>query len=324
MAIKKIKTATKEEWLAERKKSLGGSDMGAVLGLNEYSSPYTVWADKTGRLPPKEYNEAMRLGNDLEPYVAERFAKASGFKLRNDNRTWRNDKFPHLHANCDRLIIGQKAGLECKTTSTLNEKKYRDGKFIDSYYAQCVTYLAVTEFDRWYLAVLIFGVGLRIYQLTRIKDDVKPEWCESSVYVEDGEIEALGKAAEDFWKYVETDTAPPTDGSDSTTKTITTIYQGNTEGSLSLNGFEGDMRQYLEIGKRIKELSDIQNECANRIKAFMGEMPKGECQEFRVSWSPSTRSTFDSKRFALEHPELDLSTYYKTTSTRTFKITEKR
>ena len=49
--ITKIKTNTREEWLAERKKSLGGSDMGAILGLSEYSSPYTVWAEKLGKLP---------------------------------------------------------------------------------------------------------------------------------------------------------------------------------------------------------------------------------------------------------------------------------
>ena len=27
------------------------TDMGAVLGLNRFRSPYSVWADKTGKLP---------------------------------------------------------------------------------------------------------------------------------------------------------------------------------------------------------------------------------------------------------------------------------
>ena len=65
--LTKISTAnmSREDWLAERRHSLGGSDMGAVLGLNRWSSPYSVWAEKTGRLPPKEDNEAMRQGRDL-------------------------------------------------------------------------------------------------------------------------------------------------------------------------------------------------------------------------------------------------------------------
>ena len=324
MAIKKIKTPSRESWLAERKKSLGGSDMGAVLGLNEYSSPYAVWADKTGRSPAKEQNEAMRLGVDLEDYVAKRFSEKSGLKVRNDNSTWRNDKYPHIHANCDRIVLGQKSGRECRTTSPLNENKYRDGKVIDSYYAQCVTYLAVTEFDRWYLAVLIFGVGLRIYQMTRIPNDKTPEWCESSVYVDDEEIKALAKAAEDFWDYVEKDCPPPVDGSEATTETIKTIYSESGEGECSLFGFDGEINQYIELGKRIKELTELQSEYANRIKSFRGEAVRGESQKYKVSWASGLRSTFDSKRFALEHPELDLSGYYKTTSTRTFRITDKK
>jgi len=45
-----------EDWLAERRKSLGGSDVGAIVGLHRYATPYTVWAEKTGRIPPKEDN----------------------------------------------------------------------------------------------------------------------------------------------------------------------------------------------------------------------------------------------------------------------------
>lgn len=42
---------THEDWLKERRHSIGGSDVGALLGLNRYRSPYTVWAEKIGLLP---------------------------------------------------------------------------------------------------------------------------------------------------------------------------------------------------------------------------------------------------------------------------------
>lgn len=79
MKMQKISTLgmSREEWLEERRKSLGGSDMGAVLGLNRYRSPYTVWAEKTGRIGEEPDNEAMRQGRDLEQYVASRFEEAS-------------------------------------------------------------------------------------------------------------------------------------------------------------------------------------------------------------------------------------------------------
>lgn len=324
--ITKIKTNTQEEWLAERKKSLGGSDMGAILGLNEYSSPYTVWAEKLGKLPPVEENEWMKLGNDLEGYVAQRFTEASGLKVVNDKATWRNSKYPHLHANIDRKVVGQRAGLECKVTSEMNAKKYKNGEFPDRFYAQCVEYLCVTEFDRWYLAVLIYGKGLKIYQMTRIANDTVPEWCEASVYVEDSEIEALAKASGDFWnKHVLTGIPPSVDGTTSTTNTINTIFPKSvSEDAVNLFAYESDLRQYMALGAQIKALEEQQNKVANNIKSFMNEAGKGESDSFRVSWTSSERRSFDAKRFAQDHKDMDLSNYYKTTSTRTFRVNEKK
>ena len=310
MAITKTRTSSREEWLEDRRKSLGGSDMGAVLGLNAYASPYTVWMDKTGRKPPIEQNEWMRLGTDLEGYVAQRFSEKSGLKVINDTSTWRNSKYPHLHANIDRKVVGQKAGVECKVTSTYNEKNYRDGKFIDSYYAQCVDYLAVTEFDRWYLVVLIYGVGVRIYQMTRIKDDTKPDWCESSVYVDDAEIEALGKASNDFWHYVETNTPPPADGHPATSEALAEMYPESNRDCCDLVGYENDLNQYITLGEQ--------------IKALIGETGRGESVRYKVSWSTQYRTTFDKDRFFDDHKDIDMSSYFKNTASRVFRVSAKK
>ena len=321
--ITKVKFTTHEEWLEERKKSLGGSDVGAVLGMNTYSSPYTVWAEKTGKLPPFEGNEWTRLGNDLEGYVAQRFSEASGLKVMNDSATWRNDKYPHLHANIDRRVVGMKAGVECKLTSELNAKKYADGEFPDRFYAQCVDYLAVTEFERWFLAVLIYGKGIKIYQMTRIPNDVVPEWCEASVYVSDAEIEALTKATADFWNnHVLTNTPPMADGSDSTSETLKTIYAESNGESVDLMAFESDLEQYKHLASLESDYKKMKDECANRIKGFMGEASKGESNKFKVSWASSVRNTFDHKAFAKDNPGIDLSAYYKSTATRMFNVTE--
>lgn len=321
--ITKIKTNTREEWLEERKKSLGGSDVGAVLGMNTYSSPYSIWAEKCGKLPPFEGNEWTRLGNDLEGYVAQRFSEASGLKLVNDSATWRNDKYPHLHANIDRKVVGMKAGVECKLTSELNAKKYRDGEFPDRFYAQCVEYLAVTELEKWFLAVLIYGKGIKIYQMTRIPNDVVPEWCEASVYVSDGEIEALVSTTADFWNnYVLTNTPPMADGSASTSETLRTIYPESNGDTVDLMAFESDLQQYKHLASLEEDYKKMKDEVANRIKGFMGEAAKGESKSFKVSWVSSVRNTFDHKRFAKDNPGIDLSAYYKSTPTRMFKVNE--
>ncbi len=323
--ITKIKTNTHEEWLEERKKSLGGSDVGAVLGMNEYSSPYTIWAEKTGKIPSFEGNEWTRLGNDLEGYVAQRFSEASGLKVMNDTATWRNDKYPHLHANFDRRVVGMKAGVECKLTSEFNAKKYKNGEFPDRFYAQCVEYLCVTEFEKWYLAVLIYGKGIKIYQMTRIPNDVVPEWCEASVYIEDGEIEALAKTTGEFWNnYVVTNTPPMADGSDSTSNTLRMIYPESNGETVNLMAFETDLHQYMSLSSLMDNVKKQKEEVANRIKEYMGEASKGDSNSYKVSWTSSVRNTFDHKRFAKDNPGIDLSDYYKSTPTRTFKVIENK
>ena len=69
---------SRQKWLQLRKRGIGGSDAGAVCGLNPYGSPMKVFVDKTSDKIESLNNEAIRIGNDLEQYVAERFMEATG------------------------------------------------------------------------------------------------------------------------------------------------------------------------------------------------------------------------------------------------------
>ena len=73
--FEKIPTAEMDriEWLKLRKTGIGGSDAGAICGLNPYASPMSVYLDKTRNDIADEDNESMRQGRDLEDYVARRF-----------------------------------------------------------------------------------------------------------------------------------------------------------------------------------------------------------------------------------------------------------
>lgn len=296
-----------EDWLVARQKSIGGSDAPAIIGMNPWSSPYTVWADKLGKLPPKEDNEAMRLGRDLEDYVAKRFTEKTGKKVRRENFLITNPQYPFAHANVDRMVVGEDAGLECKTTSVMNLKKFKNGEYPANYYVQCVHYMMVTGCAKWYLGVLVLGEGFHDFEIER----------------DEGEIKALAESEEAFWKYVETETPPPADGTVSTSETLSTIYPESNEDSVSLIAYERDLEQYVALTAQIKELEKLKDEAANRVKAFLGEAGRGDTDRYKVTWTSSSRSTFDAKRFAAAHPDLDLSEYYKNNSYRTFKVTER-
>ena len=309
--INKISTAnmSHEDWLEFRRKSLGGSDASAIIGLNSWSSPYTVWAEKLGKLPPKEDNEAMRIGRDLEAYVAERFTEATGKKVRRENSILYNLDYPFAHANVDRMVVGEDAGLECKTTSVLNMKSFKNGSFPDTYYVQCVHYMMVTGCKKWYLAVLVLGKEFLWFEIERDEEEIK----------------ALAESEEAFWRLVKSNTPPAVDGTDSTSKTINAIFPKSiSEDAVNLFAYESDLVKYMALSSQIKALKEQQDEVANKIKSFMNEAGKGESDHFRVSWTSSDRSTFDAKKFASDHKDMDLSNYYKTTSTRTFRVNEKK
>lgn len=325
-----IKGWSREKWLEERRKSLGGSDIGAVLGLNSYETPYSVWADKRGLLTDDEENESMRQGRDLEQYVASRFEGVSGKRVRRVNAILRNPEFPHIHANIDREIVGERAGLECKTASALSASKFKGGEFPKSYYAQCVTYLAVTGYKRWYLAALILGKEFKVYQMTRIPDDECPEWCEESVYVDDEEIKVLAQVAKDFWEnYVETGNPPPTDGEKSTTKALSQV--------LGDSAAEKEEIDLMEISETVEEYTLLKAEkdalekkiesVGNLIKQYMASAQRGvlatEDGEITVNYATQKRMLFDKDAFAREHPEISLKPYFKESKSRPFKVNKK-
>lgn len=321
--IKKIPTLhiSRDAWLRERLGSIGGSDAGAILGLNPYRSPYTVWAEKTGRLPEQEDNESMRQGRDLEAYVAHRFAEKSGKRVERYNYLLRNTDAPYLHANIDRRVIGEKSGLECKTASALAAKIYRGGRFPESYYAQCVTYLAVTEWERWYLAVLVLNKSFFIFQMTTLPDDPCPDWCESSVFVPQSEIEALKLFAADFWeRHVLADMPPGVDGSVSTSNTLSSLYGQASDSTIELFGMEDMLLEWDMLKQQRDDIQARQNYIRQVLMEEMKESGTALCGGWRISWKEQKRTSASLEKLRKTYPTLDLSRVMTCRTFRRFSI----
>lgn len=306
--IKEIAYQNKEEWLKLRKGYVGGSDAGAVIGLNPYKSTYTLWAEKTGKIAEFEGNTTTRVGSYLEDLVAQMFSEETGKKVRKKNRILVNEEYPFACADVDRMIVGEKALLECKTTnSSVALKKFKNGEYPEAWYCQMTHYLAVTGCEKAYLAVLIECRDFRVFELERDEE----------------EIAALMAAEQSFWECVKNDTPPSADGMSSTSETLSALYpQSNTE-TVNLYNYENELSQYMALTAQIKALEASKDELANKVKAYLGEAGKGENERFRVSWTTSERRSLDTKRLTQEHPEIDFNNYYKITNSRTFRVTEK-
>lgn len=306
MAIKELAYKDHDEWLAIRAKYIGGSDASAIIGKNPWSSPYTLWAEKTGKIPPVEEKLVMRVGAYLEEFVAQEFEARTGKKVRRKNRTLVNDEYPWACANLDRTIIGEKAFLECKTTGSLTVKKQVNGQeFPDIYYAQCLHYLAVTGYKKCYLAVLVENRDFYIFEMER----------------DDEQIGALMLWEKEFWNCVQTNTPPPVDGSESTSDTLTTLYPESDGSTVDLFAYESEIEQYLSLKQQAKDLSQLAEEKANILKEVMKEASKGVCGPYKISFGTQTRRSLDTKRLIAENKTLDLTPYYTESIYRAFKVT---
>lgn len=306
--ITKQSTANHEEWKLLRHKYIGGSDAAAVVGLNAYVSQYALWAEKTGRLPGFEGNLATEVGTYLEEFVAQKFAQETGKKVRKSNQSWFNDEYPWAIANIDREIVGEDAGLEIKTTSELNTRKFKGGEYPANYYCQCMHYMAVTGKQKWYLAVLIGNREFKWFTIERDEDEIK----------------ALMDAEKAFKELVDNDTPPIADGASSTADTLSALYPNSIDNAIGIGAFEKDLDTYFQLKEQLDNIASTIDGIVNRLKAHLQERERGEGEKYKVSWKTQTRSTFDAKKFIADHPDMDVSKYFKTSNTRPFRVTEKK
>lgn len=302
-----LETDNRDEWLELRKKSIGGSDAAVIAGLNSYKSPYALWVEKTGKGPLTEsVTEAMRQGTDLEDYVAKRFEEKTGKSVKILPTTIKNSAYPFAHANVDRWILGENAGLECKTTNSLNLKRFENGSFPAVYYLQCLHYMAVTGAEKFYLAVLIFGKDFKVYTIER----------------DEALIAQLMKAEENFWQYVENDIAPPVDGTTATDKALNEQFNDVTEETIDVSDLDDEIRSLLALKDKRKVLDKDIKRLEQCLKERLGENESGVSELYKVTWKSQTRNSFQAKMFQEDNPDLDLSNYYKTTSSRILRVKE--
>lgn len=297
------KDMERSAWLEERRNGIGGSDAAAIVGLSRWATPYSVYMDKIGLLPEKEENEAMRQGRDLEDYVAVRFSEQTGKKVQRCNFMVRNPQYPFALADIDRRVLGENAGLECKTTSTLDLKQFHGVEFPERYYAQCVHYLAVTGADRWYLAVLVFGKGFYVFKLER----------------DEAEIDALMTAEGDFWQLVETQTPPAVTGAEADTKAVETVWAESIGGQLELFGMDDLFRQLETAEETLSVAKKAKDEAVNQIKARLKTTEHGICGRYSCTWKTQERRSLDLTMLQRDYPDIPYEDYMNTTKTRPFR-----
>ena len=304
----KLKDLSREAWRRLRRESIGGSDAAVIMGLDPWKSKLELYCDKKGLLEDAQETEAIRLGSDLEDYVARRFCEATGKTVKRSGYMWQHPEFGFMTANIDREIVGENALLECKTTSIMNRHHFAGGDIPLRYYVQCMHYLAVTGCERAYLAVLVMNRGFYWYVIER----------------DENEIESLVRAEADFWeKHIEAEIPPVADGSDGSLNALGKLYPEKSRTAADIREYNEDVERYIDIGGLIKKLEAERRGIKGRLASALGGSEKGECAAAVVSFSPVSRTSVNAARLKELYPDV-YAEVADTTVCRVLKIKERK
>lgn len=300
-ALKLVKTNTldRDQWLSVRKQGIGSSDAAAAVGLNPYKSQLELWMEKTGRddkLPktdPNDETSPMYWGTLLEHIVAAHYTRRTGHRVRRINAVLQHPSEPWMLANIDREVIGTPDVqiLECKTAGLQGSFLWREG--VPEYIQlQVMHQLAVTGKPCADVAVLICGQDLQIHRIHR----------------DEALIAKLIELERAFWHYVQTDTAPLADGSDSADLALRCLYPKDSGQTLDLSD-DLEMASVFSDLLSIREVLStnvlLEAQLKQRIQQRMGEATKVLFETGEVSWKRSKDgTTLDTASLLKDQPEL--------------------
>lgn len=209
--VKKSVLDSREDWLKNRAKGIGGSEISAVVGRNPYMDNVTLWEIKTGRRKAEDISNKpyVQYGTKAEEHLRALFALdfPQYQVFYEENNSFANDRYPFARASLDGWLTdgkGRTGVLEIKTTEILRSmqrEKWKD-RIPMQYYTQILMYLAVLEADFCVLKAQL--KSCHDGEITLTTKHYFIERCE----VED-DINYLMTEGEKFWEYVNRDERPP-------------------------------------------------------------------------------------------------------------------
>lgn len=277
-------------WLAERKKGIGGSDVGAIIGVSPYRSRLDVWLDKTNKGGEVADNYAMARGRAMEPFIREWFVHETGLTVNViEDYTAQHKEYPFLRASYDG-VTSDDAILEIKT---MNQWVAKKGELPKSYYWQLQHYMFVSGLKHGYFAVDAAGV----FTLEKVEFD-------------NDYINVVLPQLIAFWHYVQTDTAPPAQKRDNIEPTI--------DDRVSSEEVLPIIDALKEVKARIKQLQKEQEQYEDKVLEHLNghtTLTDGYGNVLATHKVVST-NRFDSARFKKEQADLYKQYTKATTSNR--------
>ena len=309
--VGRVSSMRPDEWLAIRKKSIGGSEIAAAVGLSRWKTPFQLFAEKTGLIKPdNKQTEAMYWGTVLEAIIREEFTKRTGYEVTKPDFIFAAANYSFLTANLDGIIDfgnGEYGVLEIKTSNGYSESDWADDGCPVEYFLQVQHYLYVTGLKRGYIAVLIGGSNFRLIEIQR----------------EDNVIQKIEGLAVDFWtNHVMTGKAPAVMADD--VSALSMLYpQSRPKSAVVLTeDFNGVVAEYQLAKNQVDEAKKRKESAEVKLKEAMKDNEEAVVGAFKITWKTTKRTTLSvDKVKALLTPDMMEACTVISTS-RTFRVTK--
>lgn len=257
------------EALALRRTGMTSSDVAAIMGLSKWRTPWDVYNDKLGLVPPDPPpEEVVEMGNEMEDPLRRiyirRMAKAGELVTVTVPGTYAREDDP--------LIVGSPDGIVCRNGVAVRGAEIKTAgmptcfefgepgtdQVPTLYLVQCQWYMALTGLARW---DLIVWLGHRnqcaIYTITR----------------HDGLIASLVATAHEWWeRHIVGRVPPPVDGTGACADGLASLFRDATK-EIKAPSPEGDeLLSLLRSARAARKAAEVaETEAENAVKAFIGE-----------------------------------------------------
>lgn len=188
----------------DRRGFIGGSDVGAIFGVNPWATALDVYEQKIAEefIPPEVESKREKLyrrGKKLEPWVMELLEEERGIFIQKRNQIYVDEEHSWMHAEIDFEYVDD-IGLcngDVKTVSPFAATEWGEEGTDEIPLSYCLQFhwgMMVAKRPVCLVAVLIGADDLRVYKVHR----------------DDELIAAIRQRVIEFWDKVQKRTPPPT------------------------------------------------------------------------------------------------------------------
>lgn len=310
--VAEVKTSrmTLENWANLRREGFGGSDASKIMNPGKYGGPLKVYLSKVADLGPDAGNDETLFGILSEDMLREKYLPTllarEGYEAGKDYEIftspwfYRSETFPFAVANIDGLfrvyvplvVDGQTIPpglyvLELKTGGNFFLPQWSSGARPDGYFCQCQHYMGTLGLD----GALLFGLIDRKPFLRFLPRDEEY-------------ISQLFAREQILWEHVLAEVPPIAQGEGDLDAALD-LYPEGTPGEVrEVDGLADYAGAYAETKAEIDRLEGVLTDIKGWLVCAVGEAESAVDGNASAKWSRWETSSFDSKRFEADHPEL--------------------